>query len=415
MRMAYSRIPLPVRFVIGVALIVALSLGVFNLLLKPPVNDIALMALFLLVTALVSTLAGYGSYRLGWIDRSPTIRWSLLGGYALSSVLTFFNVWLTARLMFASQHDLLLATVLLFFAGGMAMALGYFLSSTLMDRIRLLDQAARAIATGDLNVRIPVRGRDEMALLARTFNQMAEQLQAVARQQRELETLRRDLIAWAGHDLQTPLASVQAVVEALADGVVEDPETAQRYLRTAQKDIRALSALIDDLFQMAQLDAGGLPLELAENSLSDLISDTLESFSELAARQGIDLQGSVDTQVDPVHMDAQRIGRTLNNLVSNALQHTPPGGHVLVRASRQPQGVLVEVTDTGDGIRSEDLPFIFDRFYRGEKSRSRSTGGAGLGLAIAKGIVEAHGGQIGVESGTQGTRFYFTIPMNTLY
>jgi len=192
--------------------------------------------------------------------------------------------------------------------------------------------------------------------------------------------------------------------------VVEDPETAQRYLRTAQKDIRALSVLIDDLFQMAQLDAGGLPLERAENSLSDLISDTLESFSELATRQGVDLQGSVDVRVDPVAMDAQRIGRVLNNLVSNALQHTPTGGRVLVRASRQPQAVLVEVTDTGDGIRPEDLPFIFDRFYRGEKSRSRSTGGAGLGLAIAKGIVEAHGGQIGVESGTQGTRFYFTIP-----
>jgi len=292
----------------------------------------------------------------------------------------------------------------------MAMALGYFLSSALTDRLRLLDQAAKAIAAGDLDVRIPVRGQDEIALLARTFNQMAEQLQAVARQQRELEILRRDLIAWAGHDLQTPLASVQAVVEALADGVVEDPETAQRYLRTAQKDIRALSALIDDLFQMAQLDAGGLPLERAENSLSDLISDTLESFTELAARQSVDLQGSVDARVDPVIMDARRIGRVLNNLVSNALQHTPTGGRVLVRASRQPQAVLVEVTDTGKGIRSEDLPFIFDRFYRGEKSRSRSTGGAGLGLAIARGIVEAHGGQIGAENAAQGTRFYFTIP-----
>jgi signal transduction histidine kinase len=412
--MTASRLPLPLRFILGVALIVALSLGVFRLLMSPPLNEVALMAGFLSVTALVSALAGYGSYRLGWMDRSPTIRWSLLGGYALSSVLTFFNVWLTARLMFASQHDLLLATVLLVFAGGMAMALGYFLSSALTDRIRLLDQAAKAIAAGDLDVRIPVRGRDEMALLARTFNQMAEQLQAVARQQRELETLRRDLIAWAGHDLQTPLASVQAVVEALADGVVEDPETAQRYLRTAQKDIRALSALIDDLFQMAQLDAGGLPLERAENSLSDLISDTLESFSELAARQGVDLQGSVEARVDPLAMDARRIGRVLNNLVSNALQHTPSGGRVLVRASRQPQAVLVEVTDTGEGIRSEDLPFIFDRFYRGEKSRSRSTGGAGLGLAIARGIVEAHGGQIGVENATQGTRFYFTIPLKQI-
>jgi signal transduction histidine kinase len=344
------------------------------------------------------------------MDRSPTIRWTLLGGYALSSLLTFVNVWLTARLMFASQHDLLLATVLLVFAGGMAMALGYFLSSTLTDRIRLLDGAARQIAAGDLDVRIPVRGRDEMADLASTFNQMAEQLQAARIKQQELERMRRDLIAWVGHDLQTPLASIRAVVEALADGMVEDAETAQRYLRTAQKDIRSLSALIDDLFQMAQLDAGGLPLERAENSLADLISDTLESFSELAARQGVDLKGSIEQGVDPVFMDAQRIGRVLNNLVSNAIRHTLSQGRVEVRARREANFVRVEIIDTGEGIRPDDLPVIFERFYRGEKSRSRSTGGAGLGLAIAKGIVEAHGGEIGAQSSEKGTRFFFTLP-----
>lgn len=406
-----SRANLPVRFIIGVALIVAISLVIFNLLMRPPINEIGLMAGFLSITALVSALAGYGLYRLGWMDLSPTILWSLLGIYALSSVLTFLNVWLTARLMFASQHDLLLATVLLVFAGGIAMALGYFLSSTLTDRIRLIDQAAKSIAAGDLDVRIPVRGRDEMALLASTFNQMAEQLQVAARKQRELDNLRRDLIAWAGHDLQTPLASIQAVLEALADGMVEDAETIQRYLRTAQKNIQALSVLVDDLFQMAQLDAGGLPLDRADNSLSDLISDTLESFSELAARQGVDLQGRVDPGVDPVYIDAPRIGRVFNNLLSNALQYTPPGGHVQVRARRETGSILVEVMDTGRGIHPDDLPLLFERFYRGEKSRSRSTGGSGLGLAIARGIVEAHGGQIGVESGSQGTRFFFTIPL----
>ncbi len=409
-----SRVNLPVRFIIGVALIVALSLGIFNLLMRPAVNEIGLMAGFLSITALVSALAGYGLYRLGWMDRSPTILWSLLGIYALSSVLTFLNVWLTARLMFASQHDLLLATVLLIFAGGIAMALGYFLSSTLTDRIRLIDQAAKAIAAGDLDVRIPVRGRDEMALLARTFNQMAEQLQAAARKQQELENLRRDLIAWAGHDLQTPLTSIQAVLEALADGMVDDAETIQRYLITAQRNIQALSVLVDDLFQMAQLDAGGLPLDRAYNSLSDLISDTLESFSELAARQGVDLQGSVDPGVDLVYMDAQRIGRVFNNLLNNALRYTPQGGRVQVQARREADAILVEVIDTGQGVQPDDLPFIFERFYRGEKSRSRSTGGSGLGLAIARGVVEAHGGQIGVESSPQGTRFFFTIPLKDI-
>jgi signal transduction histidine kinase len=409
-----TRLSVLARFIIGIAVILALSLGVFMLIMRPPLNALGLMALFLAITALVSALAGYGSYRLGWMDRSPTIRWTLLGGYALSSVLTFINVWLTARLMFASQHDLLLATVLLVFAGGMAMALGYFLSSTLTDRISLLDQAARAIAAGNLDVRIPVHGRDEMAGLARTFNQMAVELQATKAKQQELETLRRDLIAWVSHDLQTPLASVQAVLEALADGVVEDPETVHRYLSTAQRDIRALSALIDDLFQMAQLDAGGLSLDLAENSLSDLISDTLESFSELAGRRVVDLQGSVQPGIDPVWMDGQRIGRVLNNLVGNALQHTPPGGFVRVNARREPRFIQVEVLDTGEGIQAEDLPHVFERFYRGEKSRSRSTGGAGLGLAIAKGIVEAHGGRIGLESNPQGTRFFFTLPNHGL-
>ncbi|UCH59109.1 MAG: HAMP domain-containing protein [Anaerolineales bacterium] len=401
---------LPVRYATGVLAIVALSLLIFNLLMRPAFADFGLMALFLSITALISGLAGYGSYRLGWMQRSPTIRWTLLGGYLLSSVLTFMNVWVIARLMFFDQHDLLLATVLLLFAGGIAMALGYFLSSTLTDRIRLLDRAARSIASGDLETRLPVTGSDELAVLATTFNQMANQLQEAARKKEELEALRRDLIAWAGHDLQTPLTSIQAILEALRDGVVEEPETAQRYLHTAQKDVRALSALIDDLFQMAQLDAGGLSLDLEHNSLSDLISDTLESFSQLAARQSVSLTGSVSTGVDPVMMDAQRVGRVLNNLVSNALRHTPPGGSVSVHAARRPTGVRVDISDTGEGIHPADLPHVFERFYRGEKSRSRSTGGAGLGLAIARGIVEAHGGEIGVDSQTGGARFFFYLP-----
>jgi signal transduction histidine kinase len=410
--LAQFHLPLPARFILGVALILALSLGVFYLLMQPPLKDLGLMAGFLSVTAVVSVAASYGAYRLGWMYHSPNIRWTLLGGYLLSSLLTFFNVWLTARLMFISQaHDLQLATVLLLFAGGIAMALGYFLSSALTDRIRLVDRTAQSIARGDLKARAPVQGRDEIAILATTFNQMADQLQRADARQRELENLRRDLIAWVSHDLHTPLASIRAILEALADGMVEDPETVQRYLRTAQKDIGALSSLIDDLFQMAQLDAGGLPLELGMNSISDLISDTLESFKELAARQGVALTGEVEPKVDLLWMDAQRVGRVLNNLIGNALRHTPEGGYIRVHAAALPQGVRVEVTDSGEGIRPEDLPYVFDRFYRGEKSRNRATGGAGLGLAIARGIIEAHGGRIAVESQpAQFTRFYFILP-----
>lgn len=398
------------RYILGVLAIFALSLGIFYLVMTPPMNELGLMALFLAITAIVSSLAGYLAYRLGWIALSPSLRFGLMAIYAISSILTFFNVWFSARLMFASEHDLLLASVLLIFAGGMAMALGYFLSGTLTDRIHLLKKAAEKLARGNLDARVPVSGRDEVATLAESFNQMASQLQAVDEKQRELERLRSDLIAWVSHDLQTPLASIRAILEALYDGVVEEPETVKRYLNTAQRDVRALSALIDDLFQMAQLDAGGIPLEKAESSLADLISDTLESFSELAAREGVVLEGSAETNIDPVLMDTRRIGRVLNNLIANALRYTPAGGRVEVQARRANGGIEVTVCDSGEGIRPEDLPNIFESFYRGEKSRSRATGGAGLGLAIARGIVRAHGGEIRVESQPGDTRFTFTLP-----
>ena len=402
---------MPARLVMGTLLIVLVSLGIFKLLMSPPSGELALMALFLSITAFVSALAGYAAYRFGWINLSPTLRWTLLGGYALASVLTFFNVWFSAQLMFASPHDLLLAVVLLLFAGGIAMILGYFFSTTVTERIQSLKEAAEKIAGGDLETRVPVTGRDELSTLALTFNQMAEQLQTADRKQRELEGLRRDLVAWASHDLQTPLTSMRAILEALADGVVDEPEMVRRYLNTAQKDVMSLSALIDDLFQMSQLDAGGFPLHRANSSLGDLVSDTLESFSELAYRESVRLEGRVEPNVDPVLMDTQAIGRVLNNLIGNALRHTTAGGEIMVYARRTGSGVEVSVRDSGEGIRAEDLPHIFERFYRGEKSRNRGTGGAGLGLAIARGIVRAHGGDIRVESDIgKGTMFTFAIP-----
>ena len=412
MKPTLSQTPLLIRFALGVLLIVALSLGIFTLIMLPPMSELGLMALYLGITALISALAGYAAYRFGWINYSPTLRWTLLGGYALASILTFFNVWFSAQLMFASSHDLLLAIILLVFASGMAMVLGYFLSSTITERIHGLKDAAEKLAQGDLNSRVPVQGHDEVSVLANTFNQMAEQLQAADQKQRELDTMRRDLIAWVSHDLQTPLTSMRAILEAVADDVVDDPETVKRYLNTAQREVQNLSALIDDLFQMAQLDAGGFPLNKAQSSLSDLVSDTLESFTELAKQQNIMLEGNVDPDVDPVHMDTQAIGRVLNNLIGNALRHTVRG-RVSVWVRRSSQGVEVTVSDTGEGIRAEDLSRIFERFYRGDASRSRSrgAGGAGLGLAIARGIVRAHGGDIMVESEVgKGTQFTFHIP-----
>jgi signal transduction histidine kinase len=402
---------LGLRFLIGAGLVLATSLGIFYLVMRPPMSDLGLMALFLAATAAASVAAGYIAYRAGWLERAPSIRWTLTGSYVLAGVLTFLNVWLTARLMFASPHDLELATVLLIFASGMAAALGMFFATAITRRVQALERAARAISAGDLATRAPLAGADEIARLGRSFNEMAARLEEMDRKRAELDRLRRDLIAWVSHDLQTPLASIRAMVEALADGVVTDAETTGRYLDTIRRETGALSTLIDDLFQVAQIDAGGLTLEPAENSLADLISDTLEAFSAQAARQGVRLEGGLAPDVDPVWMDARRMERVLRNLVVNALRHTPPGGQVTVQARRQAGATLVEVTDTGEGIPAEDLPFVFERFYRGEKSRSRATGGAGLGLAIAGGIVAAHHGEISVESRIGvGTRFIIQFP-----
>lgn len=399
------------RYIFGIAVVFLLSLIIFYFVMHPPMDEIGLMALFLSVTGAISILAGFLAYRFGWIERSPTILWTILGGYVLSSMLTFINVWLTARLMFTDQHDFLLATVLLLFASGIAITFGYFFAGTFTRRIKALEHAARHYAEANFTYRVEVTGSDELAKLANSINEMAGELSRSEEKKQELEKLRRDLVAWTSHDLQTPLASVQAIIEALADGVVDEPEMQARYLRTAQRDIRSLSVLIDDLFQLAQIDAGGLHLEKEISSISDLVSDTLETFRELAEKNHVQIVGEVNLDVDPVNMDTLKIGRVLNNLISNALRYAPENSEVVVRAFRHRNGVRIEVVDFGPGIETQDLPFLFERFYRGEKSRNRSSGGAGLGLAISKGIVEAHQGHINVDSiPGEKTSFWIWLP-----
>lgn len=402
---------LTLRFLVGVIVAFAFTLFLFLVMMRPVLAEFREMTVLLGATAGISLIAGLTAYYFGWFERASRLAWTLLGGYLLSSVLTLVNVMVTTWRMFIEPHDRSLATILLLFATAIAISLGYFLSMAVTDKVGAVQEAARAIARGQLRARVQIPGRDEVAELANSFNEMAEQLEQADRQQRELEQLRRNLIAWVGHDLRTPLASVRAMIEALADGMVDDPETEQRYLRTAQRDIHALSQLIDNLFEMAQLDAGGLPLDRQNNAISDLLSDTLESFQTLAREKGVTLRGDVEPGVDPIWIDARLIGRVLANLVGNAIRHTPTGGSV--HLSARPVGPVIEVVvqDTGEGIQQVDLPRVFDQFYRGEKSRSRATGGAGLGLAIAKSFVEAHGGHIGVTSQSgRGTQFTFTLP-----
>jgi signal transduction histidine kinase len=399
------------RLLLGAAFALGLALTIFWVSMTPPLAEFQAMLTLLGATAAVSVLVGYLAYQFGWIRWSPRLGWTLASSYVLSSLLTFVNVWWTARLMFLNQHDLTLAVILLVFAGGIAVAFGLFLSAAVTDKIVALSRGAEAVAQGQFRTRVAVDGRDEVAALARSFNLMAAQLQEADAKKHELDRLRRDLIAWVGHDLRTPLTSVRATVEALADGMVDDPETRARYLRTAKREINALANLIDDLFDMAQLDAGGLKLDRAPNALSDLMSDTIERFRAMAEEKHVTLTGLAAPGSDPAYIDARQISRVLANLVSNAIRYTPAGGRVTLHAYPARTGVVLEVSDTGEGIRAEDLTHIFEQFFRGERSRSRATGGSGLGLAIVKAIVEAHHGEIRVESTVgRGTRFVITLP-----
>ncbi len=363
------------------------------------------------LAAILSMILVYIAYRLGWIFRARQLRWTIIAGYGISMLVVVLVITVIAKWVFVSINDVLLIGILLLFGSGIFLSFGYILAEAISGRINSISQAAREIAQGNLTERVPVTGNDEIAILGNTFNDMTRQLEDMDIHQKELRKMRSDLIVWVGHDLRTPLTSIRAILEALADRIVEDPVTVQRYLDMAQKEVRYLSRLIDDLFDLSQIDAGGMRVDWQYIPLADLISDTLESFTELAYQQGVNLDGSIQPGIDLVYIDAQLIGRVLNNLTSNAIRYTPPGGTVNISAVRDNGKVTVTVSDNGDGIKAEDLPYIFERFFRGDKSRNRTTGGTGLGLAISRGIIEAHGESIRAESEEDvGTKIIFTIP-----
>ena len=395
---------------VGVAAALLLAGGSMMWMMEPRWEDLTQLVYTLTITSLLSLLLGYWLFRRGR-GHSPSLSWTLLFTYGWGALLNLINIWVIAQLMFASPHDLALVAILLLFAFVIATTFGVLVARHIAEGMKQLANEAQRVAKGDLSARMDVLGKDELAQAAASFNEMAQQLDHAAAQRQEVEKLRRDLIAWTSHDLRTPLTSIRAMVEALHDRVVTDEETTHRYYRTIRADIIALNELIDNLFELAQLDTGSLKLEMFPHSLHDLISDTLESFQAVAQQKGITLCGEVAADVDPVTLNAQKVGRVLGNLISNALQYTPAGGTVQVSARRQNQGVTVRVQDSGSGFDPQDLPRIFEQFYRGEEARTRSTGGAGLGLAIAKGVVEAHRGRIWAENvATGGAQVSFLLP-----
>ena len=380
-------------------------------LLRPPLSDLVAMAGFLLASGGLTVAAALGLTRWnlpGWIG---SLRAKIVLMAVLTAVLALLNVGFTAFLMFLSPHDLVLLGGLLAFALGMSVFVALSVSRTVSDSIHELLDAVRSFNAGNMESKVPVATADEVGELAAAFNDMSQRLEESFSKERELERNRREMMQAVSHDLRTPLASIQAMVESINDGVVSDEETVKRYMRSTQTEVENLNQLINDLFELAQLDAGLLELRIETSLVQDLISDTLESISTQVRAQKLTLSGKVDEELSPVDIDPQRVQRVLYNLVQNALRHTPPDGTILIQARDVGEEVQVELKDTGEGIPECELSHIFQRSYRVDPSRTRGSGGAGLGLSIVLGIVEPHRGRIWVESGLgKGSSFTFTLP-----
>ena len=287
--------------------------------------------------------------------------------------------------------------------GVLALVLGSLLFRQITSPLRALSQSARAIAEGDLGQRVAGRSDDEIGQVARSFNRMAESLA-------EADVQRRNMMADIAHELRTPLTVVQGNLEALMDGVYDlTPEN----VAAVHKQTVVLTRLVGDLRDLALAEAGQLRLEVKVFSLADVIAQVSEGLEVQAHEREVTLKFEVAAGLPKVQADEQRITQVLFNLLSNALRHTPVGGTVTISAELREGRVLVSARDTGTGIPPEDLPHVFERFYRADRSRTRATGGSGLGLTIAKQIVEAHGGQIWAQSWLgAGSTFTFSLPVS---
>jgi signal transduction histidine kinase len=261
---------------------------------------------------------------------------------------------------------------------------------------------------GQRDVRIETSARDELADLATAANAMLAQLQVEEARRDQSDSARRALVAAVSHDLRTPITSLRLLAEAVGDDIV-DGELRRNYLARMRIHIDALGALIDDLFELSRLEAGDIRWSLERVPLHELVGETVEAMQLEASSRGVAVSAEIPESLGPAQANPEKLQRVLFNLIQNAIRHTPADGSVVVRAEPVPTGIEVEVADTGDGIAPEERERVFTAFYRGGTDAARTGSGAGLGLAVSRAIVEAHGGRIWLAESPVGTRVRFSL------
>ena len=286
-------------------------------------------------------------------------------------------------------------------AGAVALALVTLLVLPRLLTIEEITQAARRLAGGQLDQRVQVKANDEISALASSFNNMADSLE-------KAERLRRTMVNDVAHELRTPLSNIQGYMEGLRDGVIQ-PRA--ELFDSLYQESQLLTRLVNDLQMLSLAEAGQLTLRRVIGDFQPLVHAVVANLTD-NLRAAAPIKVSIPASLPRVSIDPDRIKQVLTNLLSNALEHTPSNGSIALTAKVDGRCIHVDIVDTGEGIAPQHLPFVFERFYRADPSRTRSTGGSGIGLAIVKQLIQAHGGDVSVESQLgNGSRFSFTLPL----
>jgi signal transduction histidine kinase len=375
-----------------------------------PPDDTGTLLAVISLAALVVVAAGLGLQERLRRRRAKVARQGALTA-VVTAVVALAGLWAVSAQMLVSSHDLAVVLASLPVAAGAGVAYGVATARQVAADLEGLAGTARRLEAGDLAARAKVQGTAEVALIAETLNAAAARLAEARERERRMEQERRDLIAWASHDLRTPLASLRALAEALADDLAPDETTRRRYLAGLTANVERLSTLVDDLFELSAIQAGAVTLQLEPTSLPELVTEVLERFEPEAAAAGVQLECRLGGGGGSVLVGRDQLGRVLANLVANGIRHTPRGGCLRVAVADGDGAAILRVTDSCGGIPEADLPRVFDQLWRGDPARS--TKGAGLGLAIARGLVDAHGGTIGVANVPGGCEFTVRLPRTT--
>jgi signal transduction histidine kinase len=312
-------------------------------------------------------------------------------------------------LMVLSGHDVVLVAAIVLAAGVLAGVVAKLIAGAILGDLESIRAGLGAVGGGERDVVIRTSACDEMAELAASANAMIARLRSEEVARAHSEAARRDLVAAVSHDLRTPITSLRLLAEAVGDEVVGG-DLRRAYLERMRTHIDILSRLIDDLFELSRLEAGDISWSLERVSLDELVGETVEAMRVEAEAKGVSVDFELDESLRPAHGNPEKLQRVLFNLIQNAIRHTPADGSVVVRAESGTDRIEIEVSDDGDGIAFEERERVFTAFYRGGSDAARSGGAAGLGLAVSRAIVEAHGGEIWLRESSVGTRIRFSVP-----